>query len=129
MIVGEFKSDASVGEVRDWIENEFGTGWRITVAHTRKELTHDKSMTVTSADLAPSAMLKLDLNGQTLSNDNVGLSPLTTVDTEDILPNGRAVEEVVRYEGFWTRLWKRILSWLNPFPNARETEDLFMTKE
>jgi hypothetical protein len=126
-IVREFKPDAPLREVRDWIESEFGSGsWKITVAHAHKQLPDDDSLTVNAADLVPSAVLKLEGASPVLREDP-NLLALTRTETEEI-PLG--TEEAVRMGRRGGCLWlNKIIGWLNPFPGIVEVEDFFMTKE
>lgn len=120
----EFQPDATVGEVKTWILATFGAGLRAKITHNGNYLPDDDNLTVTQADLVPNALLQLEQATPNVLQDEVLPDlPRRHQDTPEVDP-----EEPQTQSSLINSL-KRILSFVNPFPDADEVEDFFVEKQ
>jgi hypothetical protein len=134
-VLQDFQPSDNLLAVRTWLEREFGGDWRVIVSHTRLPLPADDSMTVVSAGLAPSAVLRLHPieSGREapLGLPQETLQDLRMTDSQEIVPPMAEVENRAERGWNWTP-WggvKAILSLCNPWPNVEEREDFFERKD
>jgi hypothetical protein len=115
-LVKEFAPNATLADVREWIRAHAGDPARIAVAHTNAPLPSDDSMTVTEADLVPSALLRVDIQA-----DNI--LPVVPHVSQ---PDERDVNVKKKRK---KRLVMMLLDIVNPWPDVVEVEDFFAVKD
>jgi hypothetical protein len=125
-----FKKSDTILMLKLWIDHEFGSDWQITVVHTNLPLPEDDSLAV--SDLGPCAILQL--NSPELAMD---WTPLPLVRRENFAESEAKRESPSAKIDFrssssaqemkWPTLIE-IFDFFNPWPDATETEDFFVTK-
>jgi hypothetical protein len=112
-----------------WLDHEFGSDWRITIAHSGLPLPDDDSLTLVSAGLAPSCVLRLeslDSSGIATFEESLPVVPGIL----DVIESGREDDVINQRDGrtFWWK-WLNAFMWLfNPWPSVDEVEDFFVVK-
>jgi hypothetical protein len=115
-VVREFPPNATLGQVREWIRAEAGDPDKVIVAHSNKPLPADDAMTVTMADLVPSAVLRIEEM----------MDPLD----EKVLPVVPRIVSLERSPAPVRESWlRRVLGFVNPWPDVVEVEDFFTEKD
>lgn len=128
-LVHEFEPDETVGDLRNWIESEFGYFRHSFITHSHNPIPDDNSLTLTQADLVPSALIRIDecasnsQHGHQLRNDEQILPDL---ERELVRPENQT--EYVTWRTRINRVISAIFSIFNPFPDTIEVEDFFFEK-
>jgi hypothetical protein len=123
-----FKTSDTILVLKLWIDHEFGSDWQITVLHTNRPLPEDDSLSV--ADLAPSAILQLrspEISPDWSSLPSVRQEERAEADRKKEASAGRIEFRASSWEPKWPTPVD-LLAFFNPWPEATEIEDFFVTK-